>query len=472
MRICGDSSVNLNAMKTILNLLVAGALISGFVSCKSFKDLSKQKDGDDVYYSMKDAKKERAAEKKRREEEAKKKEEAAKQQQIQENNAKALATSPGTDYYDQPFDYDDYYDYEYAARLRRFNHPVQGNGYYDNYYTNSYYYNQNPYYYGTSIYNSYNFWGPSAYAYNYCPSTYFYYNSGWAWGTGMYYGNPVGYYDPWANNGWGYNPYYSYYPGWNGGWYGPMTGIYSNYWGGPFLGWSNGNGGYGYGNFGNNNNNNYYFNSYDNNSYYYGPRHTASATDGRPVGSGGPAFGERFVNAVATENNIENAGIRDVNRIVGVPAVSSGANQNTEVRGEAPVSSGGVSSRPESGMPQGNSEGAVGTPPPVQRTETAPPPVNANTPAQPVQRTETVPPPPVQQQQAPPRNNTTPPPPAPDYSKPRNDFQAPSQTQSRSESGNTPSAPAPSNNGGNNGGGNNGGSQPRGNSGTSGSRPR
>lgn len=449
-------------MKTILNLVVAGALVAGFASCKGFKDLSKQKDGDDVYYSMKDAKKERAAEKKRKEEEEKKKQEAAKQQQIQENNAKAMATSPGTDYYEQPFDYDDYYDYEYAARLRRFNHPVQGNGYYDNYYTNSYYYNQNPYLYGTSVYNSYNFWGPSAYAYNYCPSSYFYYNSGWQWGTGMYYGNPYGYYDPWANSGWGYNPYYSFYPGWNGGWYGPMTGIYSNYWGGPFLGWSNGNGGYGYGGFGNNNNNNYYFNSYDENSYYYGPRRTASSSDGRPVGSGGPAFGERFVNAVAAENHIENATIQDVNRAVGVVPSSPVVAPATSGRGDAPSYNATDVARPESGSAEQGTSRDVGTPAPV----------NSNT--QPtMQRTETVPPPPVQQQAPPVRNNTTPP--APDYSKPRNDYQAPSQTQTRSESGgNTPNAPAPSNNGGNNGG-SNGGSQPRGNSGTSGtsgSRPR
>jgi len=453
-------------MKTILNLMVAGALVASLGSCKGFKDLSKQKDGDDVYYSMKDAKKERAAEKKRKEEEEKKKAEEARQQQINDNNAKAMATSPGTDYYDQPFDYDDYYDYEYAARLRRFNHPVQGNGYYDNYYTNSYYYNQNPFYYGTSVYNSYNFWGPSAYAYNYCPSSYFYYNSGWPWGTGMYYGNPSGYYDPWANNGWGYNPYYSYYPGWNGGWYGPMTSVYSNYWGGPFLGWSNGNGSYGYGNFGNNNNNNYYFNSYDENSYYYGPRHTPVASDGRPAGSGGPAFGERFVNAVAAENNIENAGIRDVNRVVGVvPATTATA---TPSRGDAPVSNGNVNARPESsGVQSGNQSGSVIPPPPVQRTESPAPAQN---------RPEGTPPPPpapVQQQTAPGKNNATPP--APDYSKPRNDYQAPSQTQSRPESGNAPSPPSPSiNGGGNNGGGNNSG-QPRGNSGSNGntgSRPR
>lgn len=441
-------------MKTVLNLLVAGALVLGYSSCKSLKDLSKQKDGDDVYYSMKDAKKERAAEKKRKEEESKKKEAEAKQQQAAENNAKAMATSPGSDYYDEAFDYDDYYDYEYAARLRRFNHPVQGNGYYDNYYTNTYYYNQNPNYYGASVYNSYNFWGPSAYAYNYCPSSYFYYNSGWPWGTGMNYGYNNGfnngfnngYYDPWANNGWGYNPYYTCNSGWNGGWYGPMTSVYSNYWGGPFLGWSNGNGGYGYGNFGSNNgNNNYYFNSYDDNSYYYGPRHSASSSDGRPVGSGGPAFGERFAASIAAENNLEQATREDINRIVGVTSSSASTIPSSDVRATTPAN--GVQSGVQ---PQGA---------PVVRDGNA----SGNT----------VPPPPSQTQSGVPACTTTSTPPAPDYSQPRNDHAAPAQTQTRSENGSSPNVVAPSNSGG----GSNGGAQPRGNSGPSGTpapahRPR
>jgi hypothetical protein len=368
-------------MKTVYNVVLASALIAGISSCSSFKDLSKQKNGDDLYFSMKDAKKERAAEKKRKEEEAKKKEEEARQRQIQENNAKAMATSPGTDYYNEPFDYDDYYDYEYAARLRRFNHPVAGNGYYGNYYTNSYYYNQNPNYYGTSVYNSYPWWGPSSYAYNYCPSSYFYYNSGWPWGTGMYYGNsygynPYGYYDPWMNGGWGYNPYYSYGPGWNGGWYGPMTPIYANYWGGPFLGWSNGNGGYGYGGFGNNNN--YYFNSFDQNSYYYGPRRTATSTDGRPVGSGGPAFGERFASNIAAENNLSSADIQQVNQVVGVVPAAHTAPSATS----APVQSSSPVMRPETAPVMTPSSGVPA--PPVSNSQPVQSRTDGSTPPAPV----------------------------------------------------------------------------------------
>ena len=50
-------------------------------------------------------------------------------------------------YKDREFKYDDYYDYEYATRVRRFNNRIDGLSYYDNYYTNSYWYNPNPYNY-------------------------------------------------------------------------------------------------------------------------------------------------------------------------------------------------------------------------------------------------------------------------------------------------------------------------------------
>lgn len=433
-------------MKTALKLIVAAALLVSYSSCKTFKDLSKQKDGDDVYFSMKDAKKERAAEKKKAEAEQKRKEEEAAQKQIQENNAKAMATSPGSDYYNEPFDYDDYYDYEYAARLRRFHSSAPSPNYYDNYYTNSYYYNQNPNYYGASVYNSYSFWGPSAYAYHYCPSAYFYYNSGWAWGTGMYYGNPYGYggyYDPWANQGWGYNPYYSYYGGWNSG--------YCNYgynpWGYGYNPYGYGNG-YGYGNNYGNGNNNYYYNSYDENSDYYGPRHSPTSTDGRVAGSGGPAFGERYTQAIAEENGLQNASIEDINRVT------------RETFTATQVSTGGRDANGQGYVPsmqntqQGNTNvGRDAAPANTQSGNTAVPPApnysNTTTPA------------------------NTPTPPAPDFSRPGNTAQpAPSNTPSR-DSGNSPSNSAPANSGGSNGGSRNSGGNSGGNNGGNvGGRPR
>ncbi|NLJ82789.1 MAG: hypothetical protein GX330_06660, partial [Bacteroidales bacterium] len=50
------------------------------------------------------------------------------------------------------FNNDDYYDYEYAARLRRFHGPYSHWGYYDPYYTNMYWYSRNPAHWGVSVY--------------------------------------------------------------------------------------------------------------------------------------------------------------------------------------------------------------------------------------------------------------------------------------------------------------------------------
>ncbi|MDE5704231.1 MAG: hypothetical protein K2H70_05335, partial [Bacteroidales bacterium] len=59
-----------------------------------------------------------------------------------------------TNTYDYPaFDYDKYYDYEYSSRLKRFHQDEYiTDNYYDDYYTNTYWYDQNPYSYDTSIY--------------------------------------------------------------------------------------------------------------------------------------------------------------------------------------------------------------------------------------------------------------------------------------------------------------------------------
>src|SRR5690606_321261 len=41
-------------------------------------------------------------------------------------------------YYNQSYDMDDYYDYMYASRIRRFRNPRTSFGYYDPFYTNAY----------------------------------------------------------------------------------------------------------------------------------------------------------------------------------------------------------------------------------------------------------------------------------------------------------------------------------------------
>lgn len=186
---------------------------------------------------------------------------------------------------------DDYYDNQYASRIRRFYYPSNGWGYYDPWYTNSYWYDYNPYNFGTSVYVSYNFW-PTSYTY---------------WG----FGNPYGY-NPWYRDpffGYGYNPYA--YGGWGGGWgspwmpYNPYTcgwGFGNPYmygggwgWNNPYMnGYNNGywngfNDGMAY--------NNYYFNGYDNNSYsYYGPMKQTSTS-----GQMNNSFGDKMQMAMNSE---------------------------------------------------------------------------------------------------------------------------------------------------------------------------
>jgi hypothetical protein len=157
--------------------------------------------------------------------------------------------------YIDDFDYDDYYDYSYSARIRRFHTPNNGFSYYDPYYTNSYWYDYNPYSWGSSIYMGYNFWNPYR---SWGPSFSFGYN--WGWGS-MYYGWPYSY-------GYGYGGYWNGYS--NGYWNGYYDGYYSNY-----------------------------YNSYDRNSNYYNRGHRPSrggATNGYHTGNdrGSRSFAEKY----------------------------------------------------------------------------------------------------------------------------------------------------------------------------------
>ncbi len=178
---------------------------------------------------------------------------------------KQVADTSNNPYYREPsFNRDDYYDYEYAARIRRFTGNSMGVAYYDPYYTNSYFYDSNPYHYGVSIYNGYNWYGPGYWNYSYNPT----YNwGGWNgcgnnynWG---YYNYPSSYFNspsPWSY-GYGYNDYYG--NGYNNNWWYWNNQYWNNSWynNDPYNHWCN-----------NNNTTPGYFNSYDYNSYYYGPR--------------------------------------------------------------------------------------------------------------------------------------------------------------------------------------------------------
>jgi hypothetical protein len=148
------------------------------------------------------------------------------------------------------YDPDDYYDYAYTARLRRFYRPYYGWGYFDSYYTNLYWYDYDPASWGVSIYMGYNWWPPA----------YYYYHP-FAWSFRISFGWPV--YNCWGQPYWyWYHPYWPYY-------YSPyLSGYYHGYYHGYWTGYYHGL-----------YHNPYYYNSYDYNSYnnyfYYGPRRSA-----------------------------------------------------------------------------------------------------------------------------------------------------------------------------------------------------
>ncbi len=246
---------NTFTMKTFLMIAaISGALFSG---CKSTGALSGT---DDVYANPAE---ERRLAQMAREEQARK-EALARQGTSEQYNVQ----DDNNPYYKDPeYNADDYYDYEYASRINRFHNPLPGTGYYDPYYTNMYSYNQNPAFYGTSIYSG---WGmPSASFGMYSMGI----SSGWGYNPGMRMGMGWGMGYGSCFNSWGYNMYSYYDPFcYRPGFYDPWG--YSSFGAGYNMGYYNGfyNGMYAsqYG----------YYNRYDPNSNYkqvnYGPRGSSS----------------------------------------------------------------------------------------------------------------------------------------------------------------------------------------------------
>lgn len=244
---------------------------------------------------------------------------------------------------------DDYYDYEYATRIKRFNRNINGLSYYNNYYTNSYWYTGNPYNYGVSVYNGYSWWGPSYNYYSYNPSVTFY--NSWGWG----YGNQFGYYS-------GYNPYMAgYAAGYNNGF---NNGLYGNYYGYgnpyynpygyysyPYYGYGYGYPYYGYGYYSPYYNGWGYYNYYDkNSSYTYGPRSSHGGGNGRRESNPGienmPARKEsvvdQYIHSMASAQevrpdfgDVDNQPVRGLNGTGGVKPVSQG-NVSTPVKSSFP----------------------------------------------------------------------------------------------------------------------------------------
>lgn len=193
-------------MKTIFNLLSTAFLILSVAACSSLKNISFNDDND----SYVNAKKER--QKKLEQLAIKKQQEEARKKQIQDSIAKEQEKMNNNPYYKEPnYNKDDYYDYEYAARIKRFYNPVSGLGYYDNWYTNCGFYGCPNY--GTSIYMGYgNYYSPY-----YGLGTTFgnpYFSYGLGWGYPSYYSGYGGYYSPWLNpyyTPYAYSPFYSPY---------------------------------------------------------------------------------------------------------------------------------------------------------------------------------------------------------------------------------------------------------------------
>lgn len=212
-------------MKAIRIVLFGGILASLlFSSCKNLGKV--QSSDDDVYLDPK-----------RDRDYFYKKEEEPK---LVTNTTSALPTADTANnpyYKDKAFKYDDYYDNQYASRLRRFHSPLCGVGYYDSYYTNSYFYNGNPNQYGVSIYNYYGYSSP--YYTSYSPYTNSYYWGNYSpsyFGSYGYYSSYYGYnqWNPYGYNSWN-SPYYGYYNGFGNPYYGFGNGYYA----GNYSGYSN-----------------------------------------------------------------------------------------------------------------------------------------------------------------------------------------------------------------------------------------
>jgi hypothetical protein len=161
---------------------------------------------------------------------------------------------------------DDYYDYAYSARIRRFHSGVSF-GYYDPWFTNMYWYTYDPFFFGISIYMTYSWW----------------------------------YLTPWVRYSWywGWGSSWDWVPGW--GWgsgylYGYNHGYWNGYWNGYYNGLNNGlaiN----------------YYNSFDSNSWY-GSRGSSSGA-GNGTNTREPrSLGQIYQNATG-----DNPQMRQINTI-------------------------------------------------------------------------------------------------------------------------------------------------------------
>ena len=217
-------------MKTILNLLPVSIIVF-LMSCSSTYNTAVYED--DIYYSSTPAHLPEVIE-------------TTSEEILLEDDyfVEESYVDENTNYV---YNYNDYYDYSYSSRIRRFHYPNRL-GYYNSFYTNSYWYNYDPYYWGTSIYLGYNWWG------------------------GLYVGNRYNYWNHHSHWGYGHNAYYH------------------GYWDGYYDGHYHGDN---------------YFNSYDATSYHYGPR-IKNVNGGAVITSSnvGTTYQRKVNNGKINNNNI------------------------------------------------------------------------------------------------------------------------------------------------------------------------
>ena len=143
------------------------------------------------------------------------------------------------------------YDYYFSSRINRFHRSYAAFDYYSPVFTDSYWYNYQPFSWGLSIYGGGGF--GLGYSNNY---------PGYDYGYGNYYG-----YDPYFGSNYygGYDPFYY------NSWYSPVIFNFNfgNRWHNNYYGW-NGHNHYGYNNYRSvyYAHNNYHNNNYYNNNYY------------------------------------------------------------------------------------------------------------------------------------------------------------------------------------------------------------
>ena len=135
--------------------------------------------------------------------------------------------------------YDDY-DYYFSSRINRFHRSYSAFNYYAPVFTDTYWYNYQPFSWGISIYGGGGF--GIGYSYNYPVYNYGYgYNNGWYdpyYGSSYYWGYDPFYYNNWYTPGYKYrirnrwhNDYYGWWHGHNHGYndYRPDYNTYNNY---------------------------------------------------------------------------------------------------------------------------------------------------------------------------------------------------------------------------------------------------